>query len=149
MKRKDYKIISQIQQGLLLFVMAVFSLQIKAQAIYTFSYTGAQQTISIGPGTFSIQAWGGDGYTQTTGFNGRAGYASGILTLVSTQTISVYVGGLGGYPASSVNANTWTLMVVASVIRLLTIIMVMGVGHLMSGQLVVLGIILKNLLKKE
>lgn len=108
MRRKNSKINPRRLQGLFLFFMVLFSLQIKAQAIYTFSYTGAQQTISIGPGTFSIQSWGGDGYTQTTGFNGRAGYAAGILTLGSTQTISVYVGGLGSYPANAVNANTWT-----------------------------------------
>ena len=79
-----------------------------SQSTYTFNFTGSQQTVNLTPGTYDIKAWGGDGYTQTSGFNGKGGYANGILTLTSTQTISIYVGGLGGFPSSGVTANAWT-----------------------------------------
>ena len=79
-----------------------------AQSTYTFNYTGSQQTLALTPGSYDIKAWGGDGYTQTAGYNGRGGYANGILTLTSAQTIYIYVGGVGSYPSGGVSGNTWT-----------------------------------------
>ena len=108
MKRKIYKLSSCAKQGLSAFVLTMFSVTAFSQSTYTFNYTGSQQTLNLQAGTYSIQAWGGDGYTQTTGYNGKGGYSSGILTLASTQTVYIYVGGLGSYPSTGVTANAWT-----------------------------------------
>jgi len=108
MSKKIYKVFSIAKQNVFAFALILFTLSGSGQSTYTFFYTGTTQSLSLGAGTFSIDAWGGDGYTQTSGFNGKAGYATGILTLTSPQIVYIYVGGLGGYPSSGVNANTWT-----------------------------------------
>ncbi len=106
--KKIYTQLSNARQILIAVTLILFSGATLAQTTYTLSYTGAVQTLTLNAGTYSINSWGGDGYTQTAGYNGRGGYASGILTLASTQTIYIYVGGLGSYPASGVTANAWT-----------------------------------------
>ncbi|WP_317897256.1 glycine-rich protein [Aurantibacillus circumpalustris] len=108
MKRNIYKLLSSTKQGLFALGLTVFSAAAFSQTTYTLNYTGSVQTLTLQTGTYNIKAWGGDGYTQTAGYNGKGGYATGILTLASTQTIYIYVGGLGGYPASAVTANAWT-----------------------------------------
>src|SRR5436853_339186 len=108
MKRKIYKLLSSAKRVLFVLALTVFSGTAYSQANYTLSYTGNVQTLTLQASTYSVEAWGGDGYTQTAGYNGKGGYASGILTLASTQTIYIYVGGLGGYPSGGVSANAWT-----------------------------------------
>lgn len=76
--------------------------------VNNFSYTGAVQTLTLQPGSYLIECWGGNGYTQTAGYNGKGGYASGTLTLTAAQTMYIYVGGVGTYPTGGVSANTWT-----------------------------------------
>ena len=108
MQTKIYKLSSGAKQVLFVLALTVFSCTGYSQTTYTFNYTGFTQTLSLQAGTFSIQCWGGDGYTQTSGYNGKGGYASGILTLNSAQTIYINVGGLGSYPSGGVTANAWT-----------------------------------------
>lgn len=72
-----------------------------------FSYTGAVQSVTLQAGTYFVETWAGDGYTQTAGYNGRGGYTTGTLTVNGPTTYYIYVGGKGGYP-TSVTANTWT-----------------------------------------
>jgi hypothetical protein len=108
MKRKIHNLFSSTRQGVFALALTVFSGTANAQNTYTFNYTGNTQTLNLQAGTYDIAMWGGDGYTQNSGFNGKGGYATGILTLTSPQIIYIYVGGLGGYPASGVTANAWT-----------------------------------------
>src|SRR5688572_15124199 len=108
MKRKIYNLMSRVKQTLFVIALTVFSGAVYSQATYTLMYTGSTQTLNLQAGTFSIECWGGDGYTQTAGYNGRGGYASGVLTLGSAQVVYINVGGLGTYPASGVTPNMWT-----------------------------------------
>src|SRR5687768_6612355 len=108
MNIKIYKLLSDVKQLLFAFTLTLYSVSAFSQATYTLSYTGSAQTLTLQQGTYSVNCWGGDGYTSSAGFNGKGGYASGILTLASTQTIYIYVGGIGSYPASGVTANAWT-----------------------------------------
>src|ERR1041384_106622 len=105
--KKIYNLLSGAKQGLFAFALTVFLGTAYSQATYTLYYTGSAQSLTLQAGTYSIAAWGGDGYTQTSGFNGKGGYSSGILTLTSTQTVYIYVGGGGGFP-TSVSGNVWT-----------------------------------------
>ena len=108
MKRKFFRLLAEAKDLLLTACIGLLASNTIAQSTYTFSYTGSQQTVNLTPGTYDIKAWGGDGYTQTAGYNGRGGYANGILTVTSAQTYYIYVGGVGGYPSSGVTGNTWT-----------------------------------------
>jgi len=108
MKKNLYQLFSTTRQVLLALVLTALSATAYSQATYSLYYTGAAQTLTLQPGTFSIQCWGGDGYTQTAGYNGRGGYSSGILNLTSTTVVYIYVGGVGGYPSTGVTANTWS-----------------------------------------
>ena len=108
MKKNIYSLLSGAKQGLFALALILFSVTAYSQVTYTLSYTGSVQSLTLLAGTYSINSWGGDGYTQTAGYNGKGGFASGILTLPSTQTVYIYVGGLGTYPAGGVSANVWT-----------------------------------------
>src|SRR5438105_1481436 len=107
MKRKILKLLSGAKQELFALALILLCGSLFSQTTYTFNYTGSSQSLALPGGTYSISAWGGDGYTQTSGYNGKGGYSTGILTLASTQTIYIYVGGLGSYPTSVVG-NAWT-----------------------------------------
>ncbi len=108
MKRKFFEFLITGKNFSFALVFVLICAYSQAQTTYTFNYTGSQQTVNLTPGTYDIKAWGGDGYTQTSGYNGKGGYSNGILTLTSAQTIYVYVGGLGSYPSSGVSGNVWT-----------------------------------------
>ena len=69
----------------------------------TFNYTGYTQTISLLPGEYKLECWGAKGGDVTyypTSYNyiaegGKGGYSTGVLTLNSSTTIYLYVGGKG------------------------------------------------------
>ena len=67
----------------------------------TFSYTGAQQTLTISSGvdTVTIKAYGASGAdsykSSGHGIGGLGGYATGKLSVTSGQVLYVYVGGAG------------------------------------------------------
>ena len=72
-----------------------------------FAFTDSVQSVTLPVGTYLIESWGADGYTQTAGFNGRGGYASGTLIITTPQTYYIHVGKGGGYPTTGVVANRW------------------------------------------
>ncbi|WP_317899087.1 glycine-rich protein [Aurantibacillus circumpalustris] len=100
MKRKIYKLLSSVKQGLLVLALTVFSGTAYSQTTYTFSYTGSVQTIGLPAGNYSIECWGADGGSATNGTNlilgGKGGYSRGVYVNPSTTTFSIYVGGHGG-----------------------------------------------------
>lgn len=75
-------------------------------AVQNFTYTGAVQQVTLQPGSYEIETWGGNGH-NSSGNNGKGGYAKGNITVTSPQTYYIYVGGLGVAP-TSIAANTWT-----------------------------------------
>lgn len=103
MKRKIYKLFSRAN-GLLALTLSLLSTAGNAQAVYTFSYTGGQQTVALAPGNYSFQCWGGDGglgninsgsvpNSQIAG--GVGGYSTRTITITSPTTLNVVVGGRG------------------------------------------------------
>lgn len=70
-----------------------------------FSYTGGMQSYTLGPGTYTVKAWGGQGgdgyYSGYTGAGGKGGYAQGTYTINTTTTVYIYVGGQGTTGSSS------------------------------------------------
>ena len=86
------KIYSSLKICLLLILSTILS-EIKAQATYTFNYTGAVQTVNLQAGSYNIEAWGANGGGSQ---GGKGGYSTGTLTLSSATTLYVVVGGPGG-----------------------------------------------------
>lgn len=58
----------------------------------TFNYTGAQQSVTLNPGTYQLQCYGAKGGC-TNGGNG--GYSKGDITITQNTTLYIYVGGAG------------------------------------------------------
>src|SRR5688572_12063840 len=100
MERKIYKLLSGTKQGLLAFALTVFLGTAYAQQTYTFSYTGAVQTLNAMGGEYQIECWGADGgdgggtAPPLTGIGGKGGYSKGVYTVTAT-TIYIYVGEKG------------------------------------------------------
>ena len=66
---------------------------------YTFEYTGWEQSFIVpGPGTYLVEAWGGQGRTNGAGAVAGAygGYAKGTLAVTTGETLYIYVGEGGG-----------------------------------------------------
>lgn len=66
---------------------------------FTFEYTGAQQSLTVpGPGTYSIEVWGGQGRNNHEGnvAGGLGGYAKANVPLTTGDTLYIYVGEGGG-----------------------------------------------------
>ena len=75
----------------------------------TFSYTGAEQTLTVpsGVSTITIKVWGAQGgsggYWSSTTYcstGGKGGYSTGNLSVTAGSTVYVYVGGQGQSYAS-------------------------------------------------
>ncbi len=103
MRRKSYKLFSRVN-GLFALGLSLLSSVGNAQAVFTFSYTAGQQTVSLAPGNYSFQCWGADGglgninsgsvpNAQIAG--GVAGYSSRTITITSPTTLNIVVGGRG------------------------------------------------------
>ena len=78
---------------MLFFSILLWASQVLAQDVYNFSYTGAQQSITLQPGRYKLEVWGaqgGAGYAGSLG--GKGAYAQGVLTLTDPTTIYIYVG---------------------------------------------------------
>jgi hypothetical protein len=112
MKSKIYKLLIGAKQGLFALTLTVFASTAFAQNTYTFNFTGGQQTISLQPGTYTLEAWGadggdnmGNGSTTFSQNGGRGGYAMGVYTIASTTTLFVNVGGRGSNSTSSLNVT--------------------------------------------
>jgi hypothetical protein len=67
-----------------------------------FNYTGAIQNFTIPvSGTYTIQAWGSQGWTGSQQ-GGKGGYAIGTISLNAGQVINIYVGGQGTTASNSI-----------------------------------------------
>lgn len=78
-----------------------------ANGTLNFLFTDSVQAVSLPVGTYRIESWGANGYTQTAGSDGKGGYTSGTITVTTPQTYYVHVGKGGGYPTTGVAANRW------------------------------------------
>ena len=112
MKRKIYTLISSAKQGLATLALIACSAATEAQTTYTFNYTGGQQTITLQPGTYTLETWGanggdnlGNGNTTFFQNGGKGGYSVGVYTLSSQTTVFVNVGGRGSNSTSSLNVT--------------------------------------------
>lgn len=61
----------------------------------TFNYNGGIQNITLPAGRYTFEVWGAAGGTDASGYGGQGGYAKGDLTLNSSTTFYVVVGGKG------------------------------------------------------
>jgi len=107
MKKNNYAFQNLLSSYIVLILFSLISISVSSQTTYTFVHTGAQQTISLPAGSYSVQSWGGKGESavnQPTG--GLGGYAAGIFSLTTTTTLFVNVGGKGSMgPSSAAFAN--------------------------------------------
>jgi hypothetical protein len=84
---------SKAKTSLLVLFGAVLSVsQIQGQ---TFSYTGAVQSVTLPAGSYQIEMWGANGGDALKGTGGKGGYSTGVLTVASSTTYYIYVGGKG------------------------------------------------------
>lgn len=102
-----------------MFAMVFIIRQISFAAVdVTFSYTGSDQTFTVPSGVTQIfiKAWGagGGGGAYPNGWDGApateggaGGYASGYLSVVSGQQLTVIVGEGGTSPTSASSASTY------------------------------------------
>jgi hypothetical protein len=93
MKRNIYKLLSGAKQGLFALALTVFSGTAHSQVTYTLNYTGSIQTVTLQPGTYDVKMWGADGGNSGNTRAGIGGYSNGTLTLPSTTTVYIGVGG--------------------------------------------------------
>ena len=64
----------------------------------TFEYTGNIQTITLKPGTYTLEAWGASGgnfHYHNQAAPGKGGYSKGTIKLTKTTTLYIGVGGKG------------------------------------------------------
>lgn len=65
-----------------------------------FEYTGTIQEVTLGPGTYFLQAWGAQGGSQAVNqVGGMGGYSEGFVTFNVPTTVFIVVGGQGGNAA--------------------------------------------------
>lgn len=104
MKQNIYKLLSNAKQGLFALAMTAMSGTAYSQASYTLNYTGGVQTLTLQPGTYSVECWGGKGgdgtfYSSQSPNNlidgGRGGFSTGTFSLTSVTTLYIHVGGVG------------------------------------------------------
>lgn len=58
-----------------------------------FEYTGAVQSVTLPAGKYKLECWGAQGGTYQSYAGGKGGYSVGTITLATTTTVYVYVGG--------------------------------------------------------
>ena len=66
---------------------------------WTFDYTGGEQTFTAPvTGTYKLETWGAQGYTVNSYTGGYGGYSTGVINLLKSDNIYVFVGekGKGG-----------------------------------------------------
>jgi len=78
------------------FICIAMNVEVYAQQVWNFSFTGNQQTFSVpSTGPYKIEVWGAQGGNGLTTTGGRGGYAVGTTTLTGGSTVFVFVGGAG------------------------------------------------------
>ncbi len=72
-----------------------------------FYYNGGVQSITLDPGTYKLQVWGGQGGDSYWYAGAKGGYAVGEVTLTSKTTLYVVCGGQGGSALGVNSAYTY------------------------------------------
>src|SRR5690606_11780359 len=96
MKRKNYKS-SGAKNGLFALAVVV-SCTAHAQPTYSFTCTGAVQTLTLPAGNWGIECWGANGgdVNAGPGGGGKGGYSKGAINITTTGTpFNIYIGGKG------------------------------------------------------
>ncbi len=100
MKKNIHNLFSGAKPGTFALALALLTGTAYAQQSYTFSFTGAVQTLNVGGGDYQIECWGADGgdgggtAAPLTGIAGKGGYSKGVYT-ATASTIYIYVGEKG------------------------------------------------------
>ncbi|MBQ4358758.1 MAG: hypothetical protein II767_00720 [Proteobacteria bacterium] len=69
---------------------------VKIAEVQNFAYTGDIQSVDLPKGRYKLEVWGAEsGKGSGSGISANGGYASGIVTLASSTTLYVVVGGKG------------------------------------------------------
>lgn len=79
--------------------------------VFNFAYTGSVQSITLPKGRYKLQCWGAQGGSVTGTFSqsgSAGGYSEGVLTLTSTTTLYIFVGGEGASYTSSYSQTSTT-----------------------------------------
>ncbi|MGN1072696.1 MAG: glycine-rich protein [Bradymonadia bacterium] len=75
---------------------------IKVPEVQNFAYTGTIQSVSLPKGEYKLEAWGAEsGRGSGSGISNNGGYATGNISLATTTTIYIGVGGRGESGVSS------------------------------------------------
>lgn len=74
-------------------------------SVMNFDYTGSVQTVTLAPGTYKLECWGGQGGTYSSYIGGYGGYSKGTITLTKTTTVYVSVGGAGSSSSTAAGFN--------------------------------------------
>ena len=64
----------------------------------SFNYKGSAETLTLKPGTYTLEVWGaqgGYGYSSSYALGGKGGYAVGTLSLTDETNLYIHVGGQG------------------------------------------------------
>lgn len=86
---------------------------IPAGTVLNYSYTGAEQTVTLPPGQYKLQCWGAQGgsnaaassYSITAKAGGKGGYSEGIITLSQATVFKIFVGGQGSSSSGGFNGG--------------------------------------------
>src|SRR5687768_10070363 len=101
MKTNIYKLIARANQGFCAIALIVSSVTAHAQQTFTYTYTGAVQTMNV-QGDYIIECWGANGGSAA---GGKGGYSKGNITVSSASTFYIYVGGVGTSGAVTGSGN--------------------------------------------
>lgn len=74
-------------------------------SVMNFDYTGSVQTVTLAPGTYKLECWGGQGGSYNSYIGGYGGYSKGTITLTKTTTVYVSVGGAGSSSSTAAGFN--------------------------------------------
>ena len=75
---------------------------VKVPEVQNFAYTGTIQSVSLPKGEYKLEAWGAEsGRGSGSGISNNGGYATGNISLATTTTIYIGVGGRGESGVSS------------------------------------------------
>lgn len=74
-------------------------------SVMNFDYTGSVQTVTLAPGTYTIECWGGQGGTYSSYIGGYGGYSKGTITLTEATTVYISVGGAGSSSSTAAGFN--------------------------------------------
>lgn len=74
-------------------------------SVMNFDYTGSVQTVTLAPGTYKLECWGGQGGTYSGCIGGYGGYSKGTITLTEATTVYISVGGAGSSSSTAAGFN--------------------------------------------